>query len=196
MTDALKILLIGQSKVGKSCIILRFCEDTFKPNSGSTIGVDFKFVEHKVDQKVHRLQVWDTAGQERFRTITSTYYRNMDGVLVVYDITDQNSFEQVTDWVKEIRKHAPIDICMVLVGNKSDLNGSRKVTQENGKNLAEFLNCPFIETSAKTGTNVSEGFTTLTRAILKIKSEKGEQQKKKVRSRKLKADQPQKKACC
>merc|ERR1712196_737176 len=116
-----KLLLIGDSGVGKSCLLLRFADDTYTETYISTIGVDFKIRSIEIDGKVIKLQIWDTAGQERFRTITSSYYRGAHGIIVVYDITDEDSFTAVARWITEIERFAGQDVNKMMVGNKADL---------------------------------------------------------------------------
>merc|ERR1711896_105627 len=113
-----KLLLIGDSGVGKSCLLLRFADDTYQESYISTIGVDFKIRTIQLDGKTIKLQIWDTAGQERFRTITSSYYRGAHGIIVVYDTTDAESFRSVERWIKEIEKFAGVDVSISLCGNK------------------------------------------------------------------------------
>jgi len=162
-----KLLLIGDSGVGKSCILLRFADDTFSESYISTIGVDFKIQTITIDGKIVKLQIWDTAGQERFRTITSSYYRGAQGIIIVYDVTDKESFQNVKNWLEEIEQNAGTDVKKMLVGNKSDLRSSRVVDVETGKQLADKLDIPFIETSALDSTNVSEAFHLMAKEIYK-----------------------------
>merc|ERR1712022_60157 len=148
-----KLLLIGDSGVGKSCLLLRFADDTYTETYISTIGVDFKIRTVEIDGKVIKLQIWDTAGQERFRTISSTYYRGAHGIIVVYDVTSLDSFNNVKRWLTEIDKYARENVNKLLVGNKSDAaegaDSSRQVPMESGKTFAEERDIPFLETSAK-----------------------------------------------
>ena len=162
-----KVLIIGNSGVGKSCLLLRFAEDMFSDNYISTIGVDFKIRKIELDGKSIKLQIWDTAGQERFRTITKSYYRGSNGIVVVYDITDRESFEQVQHWMSEIDSHASADVCRLLVGNKSDLEDKRAVKKEEGEALARQFGIPFLETSAKESLNVENMFITMAQAMKK-----------------------------
>ena len=162
-----KLLLIGDSGVGKSCLLLRFADDTYTESYISTIGVDFKIRTIDLDGKQIKLQIWDTAGQERFRTITSSYYRGAHGIIIVYDVTDDESFNNVKQWLHEIARYANEDVNKLLVGNKSDLANKRAVTTEQGKELAETNSIAFLETSAKRSTNVEQAFTTMAEQIRK-----------------------------
>eukprot|EP00350_Pseudokeronopsis_sp_OXSARD2_P004800 CAMPEP_0170555318 /NCGR_PEP_ID=MMETSP0211-20121228/13223_1 /TAXON_ID=311385 /ORGANISM="Pseudokeronopsis sp., Strain OXSARD2" /LENGTH=208 /DNA_ID=CAMNT_0010865091 /DNA_START=57 /DNA_END=683 /DNA_ORIENTATION=+ len=160
-----KVLLIGNSGVGKSSLLLRFADDVFTDNFMPTIGVDFKIRTIEVDRKTIKLQIWDTAGQERFKTITSSYYKGAHGIIVTYDITDRESFSAIENWMGEVEKHASDNISRILVGNKSDLDEQRQVTTDEGKECAEHYNVRFLETSAKDCKNVEEAFTIMTREI-------------------------------
>lgn len=151
-----KILIIGDSGVGKSCILLRFTEDTFSEYFISTIGVDFKIRTIEHDHSFIKLQIWDTAGQERFRTITSGYYRGAHGIIMVYDVTNEDSFENMKQWLKEIERYSLPNVLKLLVGNKTDLK--RVVSTEQGRNFADSLEIDFIETSAKNANNIDEVF--------------------------------------
>merc|ERR1712154_590649 len=160
-----KLLLIGDSGVGKSCLLLRFADDTYTDSYISTIGVDFKIRTVDLDTKTIKLQIWDTAGQERFRTITSSYYRGAHGIIIVYDITDKESFDNVRQWLFEIDRYASENVCKLLVGNKSDLANKRAVEYEAAKGFADELQIPFLETSAKNATNVEQAFLTMAAQI-------------------------------
>ena len=160
-----KLLLIGDSGVGKSCLLLRFADDTYTESYISTIGVDFKIRTIELEGKTVKLQIWDTAGQERFRTITSSYYRGAHGIIVVYDVTDETTFQNVKQWLQEIERYACEGVNKLLVGNKADLSGSRAVEYQNAKQFADQLNIPFLETSAKDATNVEQAFLTMAKQI-------------------------------
>jgi len=160
-----KLLLIGDSGVGKSCLLLRFADDTYTESYISTIGVDFKIRTVELDGKTIKLQIWDTAGQERFRTITSSYYRGAHGIIVVYDVTDVDSFNNVKQWLHEIDRYASENVNKLLVGNKSDLASKRAVTFEQGKEFADSLGIEFVETSAKNATNVEKAFMAMSSQI-------------------------------
>jgi len=156
-----KLLLIGDSGVGKSCLLLRFADHTYTESYISTIGVDFKIRTIDLDGKTIKLQIWDTAGQERFRTITSSYYRGAHGIIVVYDVTDSDSFNNVKQWLNEIDRYACENVNKLLVGNKCDLVNKKAVDYETAKAFADKLDIPFLETSAKAATNVEKAFLTM-----------------------------------
>jgi len=160
-----KLLLIGDSGVGKSCLLLRFADDTYTESYISTIGVDFKIRTIELDGKTIKLQIWDTAGQERFRTITSSYYRGAHGIIVVYDVTDQESFANVKQWLHEIDRYACENVNKLLVGNKSDLSSKRVVAYDTAKEFADNLGIEFLETSAKNADNVEQAFMTMAAQI-------------------------------
>ncbi|CAO3643933.1 unnamed protein product [Mucor fragilis] len=160
-----KLLLIGDSGVGKSCLLLRFADDTYTESYISTIGVDFKIRTIELEGKTVKLQIWDTAGQERFRTITSSYYRGAHGIIVVYDVTDEDSFNNVKQWLQEIDRYAAEGVNKLLVGNKSDLVDKKVVDTEQANEFAESLKIPLLETSAKDATNVEQAFLTMAKQI-------------------------------
>jgi len=157
----LKILLVGESGVGKSCLLLRFAEGTYSQSFISTIGVDFKMKKVQLNDKLCKLQIWDTAGQERYRTIVASFYRGAHGILLVFDVTDINSFLKVRHWLSEIKKNAPEGTSVVLVGNKCDMTSKRMVDFKEAAKFAAENNLKYIETSAKDGTRVEECFMTL-----------------------------------
>lgn len=161
-----KILLIGDSSVGKSCILLRFADDTFTESFISTIGVDFKIKTIELDKKLIKLQIWDTAGQERFKTITSSYYRGAHAIIVVYDITDTNSFMHVENWLKECDKYASGNVLKMLIGNKCDIPHKRVISYNDGKQLAENYGIKFLEISAKKNIKVDDVFTTISKDLM------------------------------
>ena len=153
-----KYIIIGDSAVGKSNILLRYIHDNFNEEFQSTIGVEFGAKNIKLEDKVYRIQIWDTAGQETFRSITRAYYKNSVCAFVVYDITNRNSFQNVKSWIEDCRKQSPKTVFMVLIGNKVDLEDSRQVSYEEGSVFAEKNRMLFFETSAKTGKNIEEIF--------------------------------------
>ncbi|AOA64248.1 Rab family GTPase [Komagataella phaffii CBS 7435] len=157
----MKLLLVGDSGVGKSCLLLRFVDDSFNPSFITTIGIDFKIRTVEINGKKVKLQIWDTAGQERFRTITTAYYRGAMGIILVYDVTDERSFNSVHNWYQTLNQHANEDAQLFLVGNKCDDEESRQVTKEQGEQLASELGVPFLEASAKSNKNVDAIFLEL-----------------------------------
>ncbi|CAO2829898.1 ras-related protein RABD1-like [Amaranthus tricolor] len=162
-----KLLLIGDSSVGKSCLLLRFADDSYVDSYISTIGVDFKIRTVELEEKTIKLQIWDTAGQERFRTITSSYYRGAHGIIIVYDVTEMESFNNVKQWLNEIDRYANESVCKLLVGNKCDLVENKVVDTQMGQALADELGIPFLETSAKDAINVEQAFLTMAGEIKK-----------------------------
>nr|XP_015806280.2 ras-related protein ORAB-1 [Nothobranchius furzeri] len=168
-----KLLLIGDSGVGKSCLLLRFADDTYTESYISTIGVDFKIRTVDMDGKTVKLQIWDTAGQERFRTITSSYYRGAHGIIIVYDVTEQESFNNVKQWLDEIDRYACENVSRLLVGNKSDLVSKKVVDAASAQDLASSLKIPFLETSAKSSDNVEKAFLTMASEIHKRLASEG-----------------------
>mmetsp|Transcript_28845 Transcript_28845/g.40617 ORF Transcript_28845/g.40617 Transcript_28845/m.40617 type:complete len:211 (-) Transcript_28845:568-1200(-) len=167
-----KILVVGESAVGKSSLLLRFADDTFTEEFITTIGVDFKFRTLKIDDSIVKLQIWDTAGQERFRTLTSAYYRGANGVMLAFDVTDLNSFKTVEKWISDIRVYSPDQTPIVLVATKADLTNKRVVDADAAKQLAEKYGFKYFETSSKTGLGVNDSFFSLTSEILKKAKER------------------------
>lgn len=167
-----KIVLIGDSGVGKSNLLSRFTRNEFCLESKSTIGVEFATRTLQVEGKTVKAQIWDTAGQERYRAITSAYYRGAVGALLIYDITKAQSFENVQRWLRELRDHADSNIVIMLAGNKADLTHHRAVQEADGRKLAEQENLVFLETSALEAYNVEKAFQMILLDIYKIVSKK------------------------
>ncbi|KDQ18553.1 hypothetical protein BOTBODRAFT_28943 [Botryobasidium botryosum FD-172 SS1] len=165
-----KIVLIGDSGVGKSNLLSRFTRNEFNNDSKSTIGVEFATRSINVDGKTVKAQIWDTAGQERYRAITAAYYRGAVGALLVYDIAKQATYASVTRWLKELRDHADSNIVITLVGNKSDLKHLRSVPTEEAKNFSTENGLSFIETSAMDASNVEAAFQNILTDIYRIVS--------------------------
>ncbi len=163
----LKYIIIGDSGVGKSNILLRYTRDKFNEEFQSTIGVEFGVKNLQIEDKIYRVQIWDTAGQENFRSITRAYYKNSVCACVVYDITSKNSFENIKSWIEDCRKQCPKTILLVLIGNKVDLENEREVSYEEGDDFAKKYEMFFFETSAKTGINIDEVFIKTTNEIAK-----------------------------
>jgi small GTP-binding protein len=149
-----KYIIIGDAAVGKSNLLLRYAHGQFKDEYQLTIGVEFGAKNISINDKIYRIQIWDTAGQENFRSITRAYYKNSVCALVVYDITNRDSFNNISNWIEDCKNQSPKTIFMVLVGNKSDLSDKRVISIDEGRELAEKYNMIFFETSAKTGDNV------------------------------------------
>ncbi|KAL8090186.1 ras-related protein RABA4d-like [Apium graveolens] len=167
-----KIVLIGDSAVGKSQLLARFSKNQFSLDSKATIGVEFQTRTLVIDQKTIKAQIWDTAGQERYRAVTSAYYRGAVGAMLVYDITKRPTFDHVARWLDELRGHADKNIVIMLVGNKSDLGHLRNVTSEDAKEFSERENLYFMETSALEATNVETAFNTVLTEIYQTVSKK------------------------
>jgi Ras-related protein Rab-8A len=168
----IKLLLIGDSGVGKSCLLLRFSDDQFTQSFITTIGIDFKIKTIELDGKRIKLQIWDTAGQERFRTITTAYYRGAMGILLIYDVTDEKTYGNIRNWIRQIEQHAAPQVTKVLIGNKADMTQDKKVEQSRGQALADEYHIKFFEASAKTNLNVQEAFTSIAADIKKMIDEK------------------------
>ncbi|XP_066995081.2 ras-related protein Rab-43 isoform X1 [Anabrus simplex] len=158
-----KIVLIGDCGTGKTCVVQRFKSGTFVERHGNTIGVDFSMKTVTVDGKKVKLQIWDTAGQERFRTITQSYYRSANGVIIVYDITKRSSFLSLQRWIEEVRRYTASNVMLVLVGNKCDLESLREVEFAEAEAMCEYIpEILFVlEASAKENTNVDDAFMCL-----------------------------------
>lgn len=154
----IKLLTIGDSSVGKTCLLHRYTNKTFSQQSIPTVGIDFKIMNITIDGKRIKMQCWDTAGQERYRNITANYYRNAQGIMLVYDVTNRKSFEAIDAWISQIDLHAGESVNKVLIGNKSDCDKQRVVHMEEGRDLALHYKIPFFETSARTGDNVDDSF--------------------------------------
>ncbi|CAJ1970948.1 unnamed protein product [Sphenostylis stenocarpa] len=167
-----KVVLIGDSGVGKSNILSRFTRNEFCLESKSTIGVEFATRTLQVEGKTVKAQIWDTAGQERYRAITSAYYRGAVGALLVYDITKRQTFDNVQRWLRELRDHADSNIVIMMAGNKSDLNHLRAISTEDAQSLAEKEGLSFLETSALEAYNVEKAFQTILFDIYHIISKK------------------------
>jgi small GTP-binding protein len=169
-TMSYKFILIGRAGVGKTALLKRLVDDTFNESLDSTVGVEFDSTLLVVDDQKIRLQIWDTAGQEKFRSITKAYYRTAAGVLIVFDITDRKSFDQLPAWVNDVRTLCDPSAVCTLVGAKSDVADERTVTILEAEALAQQYHMPYVETSAKTGDNVKDAFTR-TVATLQERSE-------------------------
>jgi Ras-related protein Rab-1A len=165
----LKFLIIGDSAVGKTSMLLKYTDNFFPESHLATIGVEFKTKEIEYNGYKVELQVWDTAGQERFKSITKSFFRNTNGIIFVYDITQKNTFKNVKDWIKDSEVN-DFGFKRILVGNKIDLQNKRQVQLEDAKEMADKKNMEVMETSAKTGANVNKVFMKLVELILENKS--------------------------
>ena len=167
-----KVLLIGNSNVGKSSLFLKFVDDIWNDTFVPTIGVDFKIKTFEIDSSKIKMQIWDTAGQERFKNIIASYYRGAHGILLLYDVTDKDSFKNLSNWLIEIEKNSSKNVIKVLIGNKSDLEDKRVISQSQGKDFADTYGLKFIETSVKKNINVKEAFETLGRELMAASGDK------------------------
>ncbi|CAK8695573.1 unnamed protein product [Clavelina lepadiformis] len=202
-----KVVMIGDSGVGKTCVIRRFIDNEFSYNFVATIGIDFKIRMMNVNGKYVKVQIWDTAGQERFRSITTAYYRGAKGVIIMYDITNQKSFENVTKWIVNFSRWAEDDVERLLIGNKCDKEDMRLVERIEGEQLAKQSEMMFSETSAKDDVNVDHAFMQLLTKIIdketkanKIKNEGINKTKTEdkaiVLDRKTSNGEAEKRKCC
>jgi len=195
----IKLLMIGDSGVGKTCLLLRYANDSFSPTFITTIGIDFKIKNIDIDSTKIKLQIWDTAGQERFRTITTSYFRGAQGILLVYDVTDRRSFESIRNWISQIGQHADVHVNKILVGNKCDMLDEKVVSTEEGEKLAKEFGIQFWECSAKNNINVEEGFIGIGRGVkdrLIAEGQGGPAQKPTVKLGSKQGAAGNKKGCC
>lgn len=170
----LKFLLIGDSSVGKTSLLIRYADQKFSNDVMSTIGIDFKVKTIRVNNKLIKLQIWDTAGQEKYHTITTAYYRGSHGVMMVYDVTNIKSFDSIERWSNNVKNHADDDARKIIVGNKCDMDEKRLISTYRGQELALSQEVDFIETSASTGENVEKAFETLVKRCLDHLESRGE----------------------
>ena len=195
-----KVLLLGNSNVGKSSLFLRFVDDIWNDTFVPTIGVDFKIKTFDIDEKRIKMQIWDTAGQERFKNIIASYYRGAHGILLIYDVTDKDSFKNLSNWLIEIEKNSNKNVLKVLIGNKTDLEDKRVISYNQGKEFADSYGLKYIETSAKKNLNVNEAFSTLGRELMQASEDKKiikQRQNKKISVAKMEDLNPEKRrGCC
>ena len=173
-----KIVLIGDTSVGKTNILSKYLSNEFDPDSKATVGVEFGTKDFKIGNNIVKVQIWDTAGQERYRSITNAYYKGAKGSLLVYDITNPKTFESLDKWLSDLKTNAEEKISIVLIGNKTDLEDQRKITTEQGKEKAEFYKLAFMETSALNGNNIEKAFNELITDVYKNHHELFEKQAK------------------
>ena len=195
-----KVLLLGNSDVGKSSLLLRYVDSVWNDAFVPTIGVDFKVKTLTINEKRVKMQIWDTAGQERFRTVVSTYFRGAHGILLLYDVTNKDSFKNLENWLIEIEKNAKEKVLKILIGNKCDLTDDREISTEEGKAFALRNGMEFMETSAKMNTNVTEAFETLGKLMIEFNSKGNQGTQKNNDNKNLKAGSGKnlktKKGCC
>ncbi|XP_028989231.1 ras-related protein Rab-26-like [Betta splendens] len=161
-----KVMLVGDSGVGKTCLLVRFKDGAFLAGSFiSTVGIDFRNKVMSIDAVKVKLQIWDTAGQERFRSVTHAYYRDAHALLLLYDVTNKASFDNIRAWLTEVHEYAQQDVVVMLLGNKADSTHNRLVKREEGEKLAKEFGVPFMETSAKSGLNVELAFTAVAKEL-------------------------------
>ena len=185
-----KILLLGDSTVGKTCFLLRYTDDTFLDLHMATIGLDYRLKTMILDdQRIVKVQLWDTAGQDKFRAITRNYYKGARGIILIYDVTNIKSYENIKKWINEIKEEISEEVTIVLIGNKIDNEGERKISKEQGEKLANDYNVAFFETSAKTGQGINESVFYLVQKIVEADPET----KKRGKNLKIKT---KKKNCC
>ena len=163
----LKIVVVGDSGVGKTNLIRRFIQDDFQSNSKATVGVEFFSKSFKINDNVFKIEIWDTAGQERYKSITAAYYKGAKGGLVVYDVTSKTSFDNVDNWASEIKEKASTDMRTMMIGNKIDLKDERQVSTEEALEKAKLLELPLMEASALDSTNVKQAFYDLLKEMYK-----------------------------
>ena len=166
-----KILLLGDSSVGKTCFLMRYADNTFQEIHMSTIGLDYKLKNVQLDDgKIVKIQIWDTAGQDRFRSITKNYYKGAHGIILIYDVTSRKTFENIQNWVTQIKEEVSEKVNIILVGNKIDDENNRKVSSEEGKKMADQWGLDFFETSAKSGINIDTTFNDLVKKTVETYS--------------------------
>lgn len=161
-----KIVIIGDSSVGKTGLLCRYLNNEFNEQTKATVGVEFGTKKLEIQDHKIKVQIWDTAGQERYRSITNAYYKGAKGALIVYDISKKSSFDSVERWAKEVKIMGDADMYLILVGNKADLNDSREVSSEEGQQKAKSLGIAFIETSAKIAYNIDRAFMEISKNIV------------------------------
>ena len=193
----INIITLGESSVGKSSIINRYVENNFDYNFVSTLGVDFRKKNININGEDIRLKIWDTAGQEKFRSIQKQYYRNSDGILLVFDVTKFDTFNVLEEWINSIKNQTSNDIIVVLVGNKIDLN-NKVISDDEIKNFANDNKFKYFLTSAATGKNINEVFDYIVKEIYNIKSKKKKNDSNNNNNKNLKKNyiKRKKKACC
>ena len=187
-----KILLLGDSTVGKTCFLLRYVDDSFLDLHMATIGLDYRLKTLILEeQKIVKVQLWDTAGQDKFRAITRNYYKGASGIILIFDVTNVKSYENIKKWINEIKEEISEKVAIVLIGNKIDNVQERKISKEQGDKLASEIGVKFFETSAKTGEGINESVFFLVKKIF----ENDPEVKNKYQGRNLKMYNKKRKCC-
>ena len=192
----IKIMVIGESLVGKTALITRYTNNSFSGTYLTTVGIDFQTKLLNINDKTIKVELWDTAGQERFRNIAKNYFQSSDGFLIVYDITSKSSFEKLSFWNEQVNLNAPENTKYIIVGNKKDLEEKREVKIEEGENFAKENKVKFYETSAKDGSNVNEVFELLAKEIVADSEKLQVKNKRSSQILKKKNTVAEKKSCC
>ena len=196
--NTIKIIILGSSSVGKTCILQRGFENEFNQNALSTIGIDFKTKFFKFDDTKIKVNYIDTAGQEKFRAISINYLKGTDGAVLVFDITKKETYQLIGTWLDDINNNNKMSIGKMLIGNKADLEDEREVSKEEGEQLAKLLDCKYYETSAKTGQNVNEALDEIARTTYLI-WKKSNENRNSIRISQADSVKPsivEKKGCC
>ena len=194
--EKIKIMVIGETRVGKTSLIKKYTKNTFGGVYLTTVGIDFQEKIINSEGKTVKVQIWDTAGQERFRNIAKNYFHTSDGFLLVYDITCRESFEKLNFWFEQIKLNSPENAKCMVAGNKCDLDEKREVNKDEGDNFSKEQNIKFYETSAKDGINVNTIFQELSNEIMKDIKKNGPKNKRASQVLKKNNTKPKKKACC
>ena len=192
-----KILLLGDSMVGKTCFLLKYTDKSFQEIHMSTIGLDYRLKTLTLkNRKTVKLQIWDTAGQDRFRSITKNYYKKANGIILIYDVTNKKSYKNISVWINQIKEEADPNVVIYLAGNKIDMEEERKIKTEEGEKLAEEYNFPFKETSAKEDININETFEDIAERIDEIFSKSTANAEIRMTKNRLSNAKKKNKGCC
>ena len=195
--EKIKIMIIGESKIGKTSLISRYCRNEFIGGAYlSTIGIDFQVKDLVLNNKTIKVELWDTAGQERYRNLSKNYFQSSDGFIIVYDISNTESFDKLDYWIEQIKTNAQEYVKMILFGNKSDIIEERKVSKEEGEQYAKNNKIKFFEVSAKEGTNVNQAFEYLIKDILNCFSPIEKTKKRRSKQLSVPIELPKKSSCC